>query len=727
MFKRMLGGMALLALVASYAPPRVWAADPPPPVVINELMWMGSSASSADEWIELRNISEAMVDLSGWQITRRSGGTEALMLSIPSGKSIPASGYLLIANNAPTAMFGTAPDQKESPLAAAPDLVDASVSLLNSGLQLKLYAGAWDAGALLVDTADDGSGNPLAGAHDTAKGAFASMERNLVPGDGTQASNWHTATRASGWDTNATEFGTPGSANSAPDPVAILSSPSGGTVGQPLSFDATESSDPEGRELTYAWTFGDGATASGPEASHAFAGAGTFSVVVVVSNNERTATASSSVNVTEPVASPTPDPPPVLGDFGLSELQPSPSGAEFIEVENRGSASAHLTDWVVADSTRRFTVRDTPSVGAGAVHQFPVAVSGIHLNDDGDTVFLYDPSGTLRDAVRYTKSRSGWSLIRGDSVWAWTNHPTPGARNLPSDTTPAGIILDAPEPPAPGAQPAPDTVKKSGPTKSTTKVATAIPELSLDAVPETDKGASVRVRGNVSAVPGTVAARTFYLTDAASGLAVYSAKSPLPALALGDRVEVTGRVSHVTKGDRLLVSRATDVRVLGHGTPPVPRVISASELDADARGSFVNASGTVTDVTSSRITLDDGTGEVSVRRPKGLKVTVGDLVAATGIALGAESGVVLAPRGLDDIRAEKGQVAGAETSNPVVPTAQAATPGQPITIDSPKPDRTGTALLWFGGALLLGAAALGLLKRFAPQLWEHNPRTRRSV
>jgi hypothetical protein len=35
-------------------------------VVINELLWMGSSTSSADEWIELRNLTDQAVDLSNW-------------------------------------------------------------------------------------------------------------------------------------------------------------------------------------------------------------------------------------------------------------------------------------------------------------------------------------------------------------------------------------------------------------------------------------------------------------------------------------------------------------------------------------------------------------------------------------------------------------------------------------------------------------------------------------
>jgi len=38
------------------------------PVIFNEIAWMGNQESSANEWIELKNISTSTVQLSGWQI-----------------------------------------------------------------------------------------------------------------------------------------------------------------------------------------------------------------------------------------------------------------------------------------------------------------------------------------------------------------------------------------------------------------------------------------------------------------------------------------------------------------------------------------------------------------------------------------------------------------------------------------------------------------------------------
>jgi len=163
-------------------------------VVFNELMWMGDFAGNSHEWIELRNTTDVDIDLTGWDITKLSSEGEILMLTIPAGV-IPARGYFLISNN----------NAEDSNIAVEPDIVDSSVSLANSKLQLKLYDGSWDSGGVLIDTADDGTGAPAAGDSQLMK----SMVRNDPPDDGTLAENWRTADTQAGWDDGANELGTP--------------------------------------------------------------------------------------------------------------------------------------------------------------------------------------------------------------------------------------------------------------------------------------------------------------------------------------------------------------------------------------------------------------------------------------------------------------------------------------------------------------------------------------
>ncbi|MFH1783383.1 MAG: lamin tail domain-containing protein [bacterium] len=174
----------------------------PGDVVINELMWMGSDASSYDEWIELKNTTDADIDISGFNITRLSNDSETLMLEVPAGNIIPVQGFFLISNYDDS--------DSRSNLDINPDLVESSLSLANSKLQVKLYDSGWDSGGVLIDTADDGQGDPLAG-DNTLK---YSMERRDPPGEGSFSSNWQTASDSVNWKTGSPEKGTPKSANS---------------------------------------------------------------------------------------------------------------------------------------------------------------------------------------------------------------------------------------------------------------------------------------------------------------------------------------------------------------------------------------------------------------------------------------------------------------------------------------------------------------------------------
>ena len=186
----------------------------PGPVIISELMWPGSAASTADEWIELYNPSDATVDLTGWTLTYRSGDEDKVMLVLDAAE-IPAGQTFLIANYAA--------DHKNSLLAVEPQRVDSAVSLPNTKLLLRLYDGDPQAGGQLIDVADDGRGAPFAG-DSTSKSA---MVRIAFDQSGNQPESWATATEQSGWDAGASELGTPGSIpayllpdeSEAPEPV----------------------------------------------------------------------------------------------------------------------------------------------------------------------------------------------------------------------------------------------------------------------------------------------------------------------------------------------------------------------------------------------------------------------------------------------------------------------------------------------------------------------------
>ena len=163
-------------------------------VVINELMWMGSSVSTADEWIELKNTTSTSINIGGWKLL--GAAESAGIITIPLGKTILANGFFVIANN----------NASNSILAITPDIQTASVSLSNDNLQVTLK----DSLDNTIDTAWNGTA-PTVGSNVAPK---KSMERNATPGDGTLPANWHTSSGSIHLDPGATESATPRSENS---------------------------------------------------------------------------------------------------------------------------------------------------------------------------------------------------------------------------------------------------------------------------------------------------------------------------------------------------------------------------------------------------------------------------------------------------------------------------------------------------------------------------------
>lgn len=178
----------------------------PGDVVINEVMWMGSTGSTADEWIELRNMTGNSVSLTGWKI--QNAGTNGANADISLTGSIPANGFWLLGN------FSTDHASSKISNSISEDQEDNSVSLDNTpGEQLTLRDGA----SVLIDQTPSGSWP--AGENNTGQDTHKSMERNNVPGVGTVSTNWHTCiddacNDGTYWDdNNGNNYGTPKATN----------------------------------------------------------------------------------------------------------------------------------------------------------------------------------------------------------------------------------------------------------------------------------------------------------------------------------------------------------------------------------------------------------------------------------------------------------------------------------------------------------------------------------
>ena len=120
------------------------AAQTPLSILINEVAWAGTVASSDDDWIELFNPSPATsVDISSWDLV-----TNTFSITFPAGSIIPGGGYYLL-------------ERRELATSVASNLIYSGLLFGNSGDTLRLRR----ADGTLVDSANlDGgawpAGNP---------------------------------------------------------------------------------------------------------------------------------------------------------------------------------------------------------------------------------------------------------------------------------------------------------------------------------------------------------------------------------------------------------------------------------------------------------------------------------------------------------------------------------------------------------------------------------------
>jgi len=199
-------------------------------------------------------------------------------------------------------------------------------------------------------------------------------------------------------------------------PTADAGGPYSETLGQPVFFDGTASSDIDGDSITYAWNFGDGNNGSGVNPSHTYTTAETFSVTLVVNDG----TVDSSPSISSAVISPLNNPPVVYdqsvqltgssivitlsgsdldGDsctFSIVSQPPdgrlkklkiiSPTEAEITYTPKRSFTGTDSFEFMVNDGTDNSNVATVTITEDVPANTPPVA------NDDSDSV---DKAGTV--------------------------------------------------------------------------------------------------------------------------------------------------------------------------------------------------------------------------------------------------------------------------------------------------------------------------------------------
>ena len=110
-------------------------------------------------------------------------------------------------------------------------------------------------------------------------------------------------------------------------PVAVISGPTQGLVGQSITLSAADSRAAEGKEIvSYAWNLGDGTLSTNKEVTHVYQKAGRYEVTLTVIDNEGLENSSSiKVTIEEPTPTPTAEP------TATPEPEPSPTPIDPVD------------------------------------------------------------------------------------------------------------------------------------------------------------------------------------------------------------------------------------------------------------------------------------------------------------------------------------------------------------------------------------------------------------
>ncbi len=184
--------------------------------------------------------------------------------------------------------FTATPRSGDAPLEVR---FDGSGSVATSGTLVR-----WD-----WDFGDGATASGAQASHTYTAGGLYTVRLTVTDDSGRQASTADTVT------VNETT-----SSGNLKPLAAVSADPLAGDAPLEVRFDASASVDSDGRIVSYTWSFGDGATASGAQVSHTYIQAGIYTATVTVVDDEGASAAASVIVTVQAVDMGTAPPIPVL-------------------------------------------------------------------------------------------------------------------------------------------------------------------------------------------------------------------------------------------------------------------------------------------------------------------------------------------------------------------------------------------------------------------------------
>lgn len=339
----------------------------------------------------------------------------------------------------------------------------------------------------------------------------------------------------------------------------------------------------------------------------------------------------------------------------INEFLPDPAGsdsAEWVEIFNGTGVTLSLGGFKLDDGlggSKPYVFSASTTIGAKSYLTISKSISKLSLNNDEDEVRLLGPDDQVINEVSYKKAKTGQSYNYDElnEEWFWSTSLTPGQKNiqpvvdyLPSQSIDEPVSIEA---------------------------ETAVNNYDFDSVKLLPKNEPVKITGIVTALPGQLYKKSFYLAgiDSASGqalpgqgLEVYVGAPVAADFKIGDVIEIEGKVSYVKDRARLNLSKDKKITALGHLDFLEPLLVSVDELQDELLGSLVSVSGQVVKKQSNSIYLDNEGLEIRADFKESVKdayknLKEGDLITVAGILIAGTDGYRLLPRIVEDVQTAK--------------------------------------------------------------------------
>jgi PKD repeat protein len=225
---------------------------------------------------------------------------------------------------------------------------------------------------------------------------------------GTTATDSHTYSTPGEYTVTLTVTDDLGVTSSIPHVVTVdqpnasfTTSPSVPAPNASVSFNAAGSSDPEGTISSYSWTFGDGATGSGVNPSHAYTARGTYNVALTITNNY-----GQTDTLTEPL---TVDNPPAAS----LNATPNPTTANS-SVTFDGSGSTPGAGGTIEDYSWSFGDGSTQDTHTSATTAYSYTTPGV-----------YNATLTVTDDLGVTSTANQTVTVDAPPTASFTASPNP--------------------------------------------------------------------------------------------------------------------------------------------------------------------------------------------------------------------------------------------------------------------------------------------------------------